>query len=215
VAKRGKKVDPKYFVPAPRKAVPESPSRRIVPVGEKQSAGAKYFTRSYPMPSELPEVWAGAGPDLPTDYVGAEACPDCSAFRGEKHLPLCIRNPAGTTWNLAEAWAVIHTRQQIFFGAGHPITHDVDAYMNTEKQRRLAKLGVVVMYDRQAGVQSVDAEREVIASWRVRHGKFRNGGKTVTGKFISKITRSDVPPGPFDFFNDFDNWSKGREDESR
>jgi hypothetical protein len=216
VAKRGK-VAPKYFVPAPRaKAVPESPSRRTVPVGEKEPvAGTKYFKRSYPLPVELPEVWAGAGPDLPPGYEGAEGCPDCSAFRGQKHLPLCIRNPAGTTWNLATTWAVIRTREQIFFGAGHPIISRVDDYMTEEKQRRLSNLGVVVMYDKMAGVRSVDAEREVIASWRVRHGKFRNGGETVTGKFINKITRSDVPPGAFDFFNDFDNWSKGREDESR
>lgn len=208
--KRSKPVT-KYFVPAPRKTtVPELPALPFAKVkkgGVLAVAGAKYFTRSYPVPAELSEVWDGTGPDLPPGYAGAEGCPDCSAFRGENHLPLCIRNPAGTTWNLATAWAAIHTRVQIFFGAGHPIQIDVDGYMTIERQRRLTKLGVVVMYDKKAGIQNVDAEREVIASWRVKQGKFRNGGKTVTGKFIDKITKADIPPGPFKFFDDFDDWS--------
>lgn len=176
--KRSSKPAPKYFVPVSRKVAPESPAKSVT--------GAKYFVRSFPLPAELPEVWDGTGPDLPPGYEsrvdnptgvrygGAEACPDCSAFRGSKHAPLCIRNPAQQTFDMAAAWEPLHTKEQIFFGAGHPIQTDVDHYMTQEKQRRLARLGIVVLYDIPQGSSFHvldDAhfeKRQVIAHWRER-----------------------------------------------
>lgn len=76
---------------------------------------------------------------------------------------------------MSAAWEPIHVKEQIFFGVGHPILHDVDDYMTKEKQRRLQHLNVVVMYDYPADSQfktpnEADVEqRGVITSWRRRH----------------------------------------------
>jgi hypothetical protein len=119
-------------------------------------------------------VWDGTGPELPPGYEGAEACPDCSAFRYSKHAPLCIRNPDQQTFDLRAAWPEIHTKTQIFFGAGHPIQTDIDEYMTMEKQKRLTRLGIVVMYDIPVDssfpkLNDADFEkRQVIVSWRRR-----------------------------------------------
>lgn len=139
------------------------------------------MVRTFPLPVELPEVWDGTGPDLPPGYAGAEACPDCSAFKFSRHAPLCIRNPAQQTFSLQYAWAELHTKEQIFFGVGHPILLDVDDYMTKAKQERLVRLNVVVLYDFPAPGSSVAktyrktptqnggvAERSVIAHWRER-----------------------------------------------
>ncbi|MGI8966677.1 MAG: hypothetical protein ACR2H1_11395 [Limisphaerales bacterium] len=146
----------KYFVPSPKP--------------ETSRGGTKYFVRLFPLASELSEVWTGSGPDLPVGYEGAEACPDCSAFRFSKHETLCIRNPL-SPWELSTAWKPLHTKSQIFFGAGHPIT-PVDDYMSVEKQKRLQSLGVVVMYGDSGNITDANIEnRAVIASWRERGRK--------------------------------------------
>ena len=91
-------------------------------------------------------MWRGTGPELPPHYENAEGCPDCSAFRHTVHARLCPRNPRAP-WNLAGQWETLHTREQIFFGVGHPKVADVDSYMTLERQEAIARNGFVVLYD--------------------------------------------------------------------
>lgn len=138
----------KYFV-AP---LPETPPRTVSQstATPKESAGGatKYFVRpqTYPDVSALDDVWWGTGPDLPPHYEGAEACPDCTAFKFSKHAALCIRHP-NSPWSLALAWDALHTKKQIFFGVGHPIVADADSYMTMERQRALVRGNIVVLYE--------------------------------------------------------------------
>lgn len=173
----------KYFVPAPvKKTAPESPRARKSEKTEPRTAdaGAKYFRRVTPLPSELNEIWRGVGPELPPGYEGAECCPDCSAPKHTKHAQLCIRNPLGSL-DVTAAWQALRTKVQIFFGTGHPLTDkNFDSYMTIERQRKLKHASMVVMYDFPAFDSRVGRsllaagelhERAVIAQWKARRSK--------------------------------------------
>lgn len=139
-----------------------------------------YFARKIPLPSELSEIWRGTGPELPAGYDGAEACPDCSAFKGQKHAQLCIRNPLGSL-DITAAWQALRTKVQIFFGVGHPISDkDFDSYMTVDRQKKLRAASMVVMYDFPDSNSYVGRtllspgelhERAVIAEWTTRRAK--------------------------------------------
>jgi hypothetical protein len=182
------KPERKYFVPVPvKKPVPESPVPKQLPVARKvpvkvkvTDTGAKYFQRTTPLPSELDEIWRGKGPELPPGYKGAEACPDCSAFKGQKHAQLCIRNPLGAL-DIGAAWQEVRTKVQIFFGAGHPLSNgDFDTYMTIDRQLKLKAASYVVMYDFPAGDSRVGRsilspgeveQRAVVAEWKARKAR--------------------------------------------
>lgn len=166
-----------------QKPTPESSrsSKPTKPKTQKSAdAGTKYFTRTVPLPSELDEIWRGTGPELPPGYEGGEACPDCSAFKGVRHAPYCIRNPMGGL-DITEAWQALRTKVQIFFGAGHPIgDKDFDSYMTVERQKKLQRAAMVVMYDFPAGDSRVGRSllnageietRSVIVEWKKRSAR--------------------------------------------
>lgn len=136
----------KYFV-APRETLSRTVSQNNATPKEPAGGATKYFTRRVVLASELDEVWRGTGPDLPPGYEGAEGCPDCSAFKYTPHARSCIRHPR-SPWHATGQWDELHTKQQIYFGVGHPVVADVDSYMTMDRQRVIARAAMVVRYDK-------------------------------------------------------------------